>query len=146
MSCLKSSDLICESVCFTKEKKIPFSIYAKTDCSILFINSEIIFDKKILELEFYPKLVKNFFTILAQGNVLKAQKMDILSRRTTQEKVMSYLDKVSKMKNSKTFSIPFNREELATFLAVDRSALSLVLSKMKQQGLIDYHKNKFTIY
>ncbi|MBQ7308046.1 MAG: Crp/Fnr family transcriptional regulator [Clostridia bacterium] len=146
MSTLKSSDMICESACFTSNKKIPFSIFSKTQCKIFFIDSKILFDTEFVKQEFYPIFIKNFLSILAQSNVEKAQKMDILSRRSIQEKVLSYLDKISKMKNSKTFLVPYNREELATFLAVDRSALSRELSNMKKKKLIDYTKNKFTIF
>lgn len=145
MFTLSQGDMICESACFTQSKKLPFDIIAKDDCTILKINYKKILSKEILNYDFYPKLMENFLNILAQNNVQKAQKMDILSRRTTEDKVLTYLSLQSKLNNSKTFFIPLNREEMATYLAVDRSALSNVLSKMAKNGTIKYHKNKFTI-
>ena len=145
MFTLMSGELVCESVCFTKSKKIPFDIVAKTKTKIYFVDNAKLFSPELISEKFYPKLMENFFEILADGNITKAKKMDILSRRTTEDKVMTYLYMQSKLMNSKSFEIPFNREELATFLAVDRSALSTVLGKMKKNNKINFSKNKFTI-
>lgn len=145
MSTLKTGDLFCESACFTEHKKLPFSIIAKEDCLVYMIDYTKLFNNNIMSQSFYPTLMNNLLTLLAQNNILKAQKIDILSRKTTEEKVLTFLSLQYKLHNSKTFFIPFNREEMATYLAVDRSALSLVLSKMSKQNIIKYNKNKFTL-
>ena len=62
------------------------------------------------------------------------------------DKVLSYLSNCSKIYKSNHFHIPFNRQELADYLAVDRSALCATLSKLKKAKIIDYHKNNFTIF
>ena len=75
-----------------------------------------------------------------------AGKINCLSGRSTKEKVTSYLSEAAERQHSNTVTIPFDRQQLASFLAVDRSALSSVLSKMKTEGLIDYRKNRFTLH
>ncbi|MBQ8430929.1 MAG: Crp/Fnr family transcriptional regulator [Clostridia bacterium] len=89
------------------------------------------------------QMEKNLTKLLAQSNYEMALKINILSKRTIRDKVMAYLNMISKYSRSNYFDIPLNRQELANYLAVDRSALSIELSKMKKDGLIDYNKNHF---
>lgn len=90
-------------------------------------------------------LINNITNILAEMNMELMNKINILSKRTIREKVLEYLNQMSKKLNSKYFDIPYNRIELANFLSVDRSALSLELSKMKKDNIIDYNKNHFQL-
>ena len=71
------------------------------------------------------------------------QKIEILSKRTTREKLLSYFD--MQRGTAKKFTIPYNREELARYLCIDRSAMSNELCKMRDDGLIVFHKNTFEI-
>lgn len=72
-------------------------------------------------------------------------KIHHLTRRTTQEKILSYLNSQALKNNSLTFEIPFNRQQLADYLAVERSALSSELSKLQKNGIIAYKKNTFQL-
>ena len=65
-----------------------------------------------------------------------------MSKRTTREKLIAYLSEESKKQKSNNFSIPFNRQQLADFLSVDRSAMSNELCKMRDEGMIKFNKNK----
>lgn len=67
------------------------------------------------------------------------------SSSTTREKLMSYLSEEAKKHNSTEFSIPFNRQQLADYLSVDRSAMSNELCKMRDEGLLTFEKNRFTL-
>lgn len=73
------------------------------------------------------------------------QKLVHMSKRSTREKLISYLSEEAKRHNSGTFTIPFNRQQLADFLSVDRSAMSNELSKMRDEGLLLFDRNKFTL-
>ena len=73
------------------------------------------------------------------------EKVEHLSRRTTREKVLSYLTAQSVKRGGAEFDIPFSRQELADYLAVDRAALSAELARMKRDGLIDFRKSHFRI-
>ena len=71
------------------------------------------------------------------------QKLGHMSRRSTREKLISYLSEEAKKQNSPYFSIPFNRQQLADFLSVDRSAMSRELCRMREEGLLAFEKNRF---
>ena len=89
-------------------------------------------------------LVKHLSQILAQNNINLYNKISILSKRTIRDKILAYLNLIN-INNEPYFDIPLNRQELANFLAVDRSALSKELSNLKQEGIIDFNKNHFSI-
>ena len=67
------------------------------------------------------------------------------SRRTTREKLLSYLSQQALQRGSRTFEIPYNRQELADYLGVDRSAMSSELGRMKAEGILNYRKNWFEL-
>jgi CRP-like cAMP-binding protein len=71
--------------------------------------------------------------------------MDILSKRSIRDKIMAYLAAQADAYKSYRFEIPLNRNELADFLCIDRSAMSRELGKLRDDGIIDYHKNSFLL-
>lgn len=73
------------------------------------------------------------------------QKLDHMSKRSTREKLISYLSEEAGKQNRGTFEIPFNRQQLADYLSVDRSAMSNELCKMRDEGLLIFQKNRFTL-
>lgn len=91
----------------------------------------------------HQQLIENLLNLLATKNILLNQKNEILSQRSIREKVMTFLG--LKSSGKERVNISFTREQLADFLCVDRSALSRELSKMKEDGLIDYQGSKFKI-
>ena len=74
-----------------------------------------------------------------------SQKIEFISKRTTKEKLLAYLSLEAEKAGSNTFSIPYNRQELADYLSVDRSAMSAELCKLRDNGIIDFNKNKFLL-
>jgi len=73
------------------------------------------------------------------------KKMDIITPKSLRERVMVYLSQESVKQGSRTITVPFNRQQMADYLSVDRSALSAELSRMQRDGVISYEKNRFTI-
>ena len=94
---------------------------------------------------FHTRLIRNLLTILAEKNLFLTQKLEHLTQRTTREKVLSYLETLSRQQHSLSVTIPYNRQQLADYLSVERSALSAELSRMAAEGLLDYRKNQFTL-
>ena len=92
---------------------------------------------------FHQQMVRNLLRITAKKNQFLSMKLDILSRKTTREKLLAYLSAQSRGNSS--FTIPFNRQQLADFLSVDRSAMTVELSKPKREGVIDFSRNTFFI-
>lgn len=129
-------DLIAESYAI-KEENLLNDAVAETDCTLCMIDS-----RKIIR---EPDISERLFNILAEKNMMLVRKLRYLSERTTREKVLSYLSDEAKQSGSNIIDIPFNRQGLADYLAVERSALSSVLMRMKEEGLIDYKKNHFIL-
>lgn len=90
-------------------------------------------------------LVTNLLRSIAQKNLVLAQKLSIVTQRTTRDKLMGYLRVQRKQASADRFTIPFDRQALADYLGVDRSAMSAELSRMKRDGLIDFNRNEFEI-
>lgn len=121
------------------------SVSAQTaeDSEVLLIDYKRIFTTCPSACAFHTKLIENMLMILAKKILILNQKIDIISQRTTREKLMTYFEIQKGIAKSDKFTIPYNREELADFLFVDRSAMSRELSRMRDEGLIDFYKNKF---
>ena len=73
------------------------------------------------------------------------RKLEHMSQRTTRDKLLSYLSDQSLKQDSSCFEIPFNRQQLADFLAVDRSAMSKELGKLRDEGILEFNKNHFEL-
>lgn len=94
---------------------------------------------------FHSAVVRNLLFAISEKNRKLVQKLGYMSERTTREKLIAYLSDEAKRHNSSSFSIPFNRQQLADYLSVDRSALSNELSKMRNDGLLTFSKNRFEL-
>lgn len=94
---------------------------------------------------FHSAVVRNLLFAISEKNRKLVQKLGYMSERTTREKLIAYLSDEAKRNNSSSFSIPFNRQQLADYLSVDRSALSNELSKMRNDGLLTFCKNRFEL-
>lgn len=95
--------------------------------------------------KFHAMAVKNLFFVISEKNRKLVRKLGYMSHRTTREKLIAYLSEEAKRQNSGAFSIPFNRQQLADFLSVDRSAMSNELCKLRDEGLIEFEKNRFRL-
>ena len=94
---------------------------------------------------FHSLVVQNLFFAISEKNRSLVQKLDYISRRTTREKLLTYLSEEARKQNSPYFTIPFNRQQLADYLSVDRSAMSNELSKMRKEGLLEFERNRFRL-
>ena len=121
----------------------PVTIQATDDVEILFIDYKKIITSCSSVCPFHTRLIGNMLKLIAQKNLMLNQKIDMLSKRTTREKLLCFFD--FQRGAAKKFTIPFNREELARYLCVDRSAMSNELCKMRDEGLINFQKNRFEV-
>jgi len=121
----------------------PVTVQALGDCEVLFINYKKVVSTCSGACEFHTRLIENMLSLIAKKNLMLNQKIDILSKRTTREKLLRFFD--TQRGIARKFAIPYNREELADFLCVDRSAMSNELSKMRKEGLIRFRKNEFEL-
>ena len=124
---------------------IPVSVVANEDSLIMFINIERILVTCSNNCSFHNKLIRNLMHDLAQKALMFHRKIDVISRRTTREKLLSYLNYEARRQGSGSFDIPFDRQGLADYLEVDRSGLSLEISKLRKEGILESRKNHFTL-
>ena len=88
---------------------------------------------------------KHLMQMVAESNIQLLEKLTHMSKKTIRDKLLSYFNSLSKKAGSNYFEIPFNKTELASFLSVDRSAMCTELSKMREDGLIDFEKRMFLL-
>jgi CRP-like cAMP-binding protein len=120
-------------------------ILAASDCEILLLQSSDALKVCSKACSFHNQLVLNMVKIVSDKSLRLNEKAMIMSQRTTRSKLLAFLDSKAKACLYNEFDIPYDRQELADYLGVERSALSAELSRMKRDGLIDYHKNHFTL-
>ena len=94
---------------------------------------------------FHAGVVRNLFSAISEKNRQLVRKLEHLSMRSTREKLMSYLSEEAARQGSDSFTIPFNRQQLADFLALNRSALSNELCRMRQEGLLEFERSHFRL-
>jgi CRP-like cAMP-binding protein len=138
-------EMFAEAVACSGASRLPVSVVAKEESEILFIDYQKIATSCSSACAFHGKLIRNMISILAQKNILLSAKMEHITKRTIKEKLLSYLAEQARRHSSRTFDISFNRQELADYLSVERSALSAEMSKLKAEGMIDYRKNHFEL-
>lgn len=145
LSELGKADLFAEAYVAAASAEIPVTVIATSDCRIVWIPFSKIVGTCSSACGFHKMLVQNMMRVIAVKNILMNEKMRILSCKTTKEKLMTYLSDYSERAGKNKFNIPFSRNELADFLSVDRSAMSRELSKLRDEGYLNYHKNEFEL-
>lgn len=120
-------------------------VVAVEDSVVIFFDVNRIMTTCSSSCRFHSAVVRNLFFAISEKNRNLMQKLGHMTKRTTREKLISYLSEQAKKQNSPSFCIPFNRQQLADFLSVDRSAMSNELCRMRDEGLISFEKNRFEL-
>ena len=115
------------------------------DAKILFLPFDRVMHSCTMACRFHYQLIENMVHIIANKNRDLMRKVEVVSKRTIREKLLTYLSLQAQLRESRYFEIPLGRVELAEYLCVDRSAMTRELVKMKEDGLIDYDKNWFRL-
>lgn len=140
---LTAPELFGETLVCAGIDRSPVTVRASEKSEILFIGYKKIIGVCSHMCDFHSRLIENMLSLIAKKNLMLNQKIEILSKRTTREKLCAFFD--AQRGAARRFAIPYNREELAHYLCVDRSAMSNELSKMRSEGLIEFNKNSFEI-
>lgn len=120
-------------------------VVAVEDSTVIFFDVNRIITTCSAACRFHSTVVKNLFFAISEKNRNLVQKLSHMSRRSTREKLISYLSAEARRHGSANFTIPFNRQQLADFLSVDRSAMSNELCKMRDEGLLEFNKSCFKL-
>ncbi len=143
LSKLSENDVFAETIVCAGVEKSPVAVMATSNCEVLFLSFEKVLSTCSNACNFHKTLVQNMVKIIAKKNLLLNSQIDLLGKKTTRDKLLTYLRTVKKENENNKFYIPFNRNELADFLCVDRSAMSRELCKMRDDGIIRFDKNYF---
>ena len=124
---------------------LPVSFIASRDCEIMLIDCKRITNTCCNACSFHKQVIFNLLHLVARKNLDFHQKIEITSKRSTKEKLMTYLLSVAKQTGSSSFTIPYDRQALADYLGVERSAMSAEIGKLRKEGIIECQKSHFTI-
>lgn len=138
-------ELFGETYAYVENVGMEVSVWTVERTEVLFLDCRKILQVCPSSCRFHHQILKNLLHIMAKKNLLLSEKIDYLSRRTIREKILAFLSGQAKRVGSSTFDIPFNRQEMADFLGVDRSALSKELGKLKRESILTFEKNRFSL-
>ena len=124
---------------------LPISAVADENCVVLLMDCRRITRSCSQACEFHSRIIFNLLQLVAVKNLVYDQKIQVTSQRTTREKLMTYLLNQAKLHGTNSFRIPYDRQELADYLEVDRSGLSSEISKLRREGILQSEKNHFIL-
>jgi CRP-like cAMP-binding protein len=141
----ESMDTVAISLAVADIKSVAVSVEARLDSEVILFNANKVLNPGGKPSEEHIRLLQNITRELARKTVLLGRKMRIISSRATSERIMKYLIEESVRRGSKEFEIPYDRQALADYLCVERSALSAEISKLIGRGVIESRKNHFKL-
>lgn len=124
---------------------IPVAVIANEPCEVMLIDCSHILHSCSNNCGFHQQLIFNLMKDLAVKTIAFHQRIEITSKRSTREKLLAYLTYQAKKSGSNSFDIPFDRQELADYLEVDRSGLSNEISKLRSEGVLQSHRKHFVL-
>lgn len=142
---LGAEEIFAESYACSGKNILTISVIAAEQTRILFVNCAKLLTVCSETCAFHRRMVMNFARILAEKNMRLNRKIEHVTKRTTREKLISYLSHRAEAAGTRKFEIPFNRQQLADYLAVDRSAMSSELCRLRDEGLLRFNRNSFEL-
>ena len=142
---IETGGIFGESFACAGISNLPVSFAASKNGEFMLIDCSRITNTCCNACSFHKQVIFNLLHLVARKNLDFHQKIEITSKRTTREKIMTYLLSVAKQEQSNSFTIPYDRQALADYLGVERSAMSAEIGKLRKEGLIECQKSNFTI-
>ena len=145
VAAVKASQVFGETFACAEVQSLPVDIMTAADSILLMIDVRRIISTCCNACTFHNRIIYNLMKQTAAKNLMFHRKLEITSKRTTRDKLMTYLLMTAKEQGSSSFEIPYDRQELADYLEVDRSGLSAEISKLRREGVLTAEKNRFTL-
>ena len=139
-------DTFAEPFAATPGAVLNVSIVASAPSAVLFLNISKLLTVCSETCPQHALLIRNLVSVLAWKNLRLNEKITHMSKRRTREKLLSYLSSQSLREGSTEFDIPFDRQQLADFLCIERSAMSAELSRLQKEGLIETERSHFRLF
>ncbi len=138
-------DMVGEAYAAPESGVLLNDVVAVEESKVIFFNVNRILTTCSAACRFHTMIIQNMFFAISDKNIKLLQKLGHMSGRTTRSKLISYLSEEAKRQKASSFTIPFNRQQLADYLCVDRSAMSNELCKMRNEGLLRFDKSRFEL-
>lgn len=145
LSHVSPTEVFAEAFACASVPSLPVTVVASEPSTVMLIDCNHILHTCQNNCGFHQKLIYNLMKDLASKTILFHQRIEITSKRTTREKLLAYLALEARRAGSNSFTIPFDRQELADYLEVDRSGLSAEIGKLRDAHVIESNKNRFTL-
>lgn len=142
---MKEGELFGESFSCGSYLDARVSFLAAAPCTVLFLPFHRVIHTCTMTCTFHHRLIENMVQMIGDKNVQLMHKIEIISQKTLREKVLTYLRLQAEAQQSRCITVPMGRGELAAYLCANRSALTRELAAMKQEKILDYHKNTFVL-
>ncbi len=133
----ETGEIFAETFACANLSRMPVSGYAPRDAEVMLLSCQKMLTVCSNSCRFHNALVKNLLQVVAQKNLSLSRKIGFMSQKTTREKLMAYLLDQAKRAGSPRFTIPLDRQALADFLGVERSAMSAELGKLRKAGVLE---------
>lgn len=144
LSHVGENGIFAETYALIPNETMLVDVCANTDSTILFIDMSGILSKSNMT-SWMIKLIKNTLRISMHKNLILSKRSFHISKKGARERLLSYLNTMSLQKHSNEFDIPFNRQQLADYLNLERTNMSKELGRMQKDGLIEFKKNHFIL-
>ena len=142
---VSEGEIFAEDFACAEIDALPVSVIAEDKTTVMLIDCSHILHTCSNNCGFHQQLIYNLMKDLAEKSLKFNEKLEVTSKRTTREKLLAFLDIQSRKQGSRSFDIPFDRQELADYLEVDRSGLSVEIGKLKKEGVLDASKRRFVL-
>ncbi|MBE6597912.1 MAG: Crp/Fnr family transcriptional regulator [Ruminococcaceae bacterium] len=142
---IRESEVFAEAFACAEVSALPVSVIANEPSQVMLIDCGHILHTCKNNCGFHQQLIFNLMKDLASKTILFHRKLEITSQKTTRDKLMTYLMFCAKKEGKPEFEIPFDRQELADYLEVDRSGLSAEIGKLRKEGILESEKNRFRL-
>ena len=140
-----SGELFGEVFAVQKENRARVTFVAAQESEVLFLSPERIIHSCQNNCEFHQQLTTNMFHLLGQKSVNLMEKIEVSSKSSLRDKILSYLSIQAQKQNSRYITVPLNRQEMAQFLGANRSAMTRTLCELRDEGVLDFDRNTFVL-
>ncbi len=145
MTIVGAGDMFGEMIAFSKKKFWPASVFAQTECSVVFLPPQKITGACANACAGHQQLIKNMLLIISERALMLNRKVEYLTIKSIRVKIATYLLEQYKFTGKKTLLLPLKRNDLADFLNVSRTALSREMGRMRDEGMIEFYRSSVKI-
>ncbi len=137
--------LFAESFACARAEELPVTVTASAEGAVLLLDCRRLSTPCSTACAFHGRLISNLLWVLADKNLTLAGKVEALSGRTIRERLLAYLEELCLRAGRNTVTVPFDRQALADYLCVERSALSRTIGQLRREGILEANRSKFTL-